>query len=514
MATWTSGYMSDIEYTYGYYRELNPLWMQTCLLQAGYRCPHIENACELGFGQGISANFHAAASDINWYGTDFNPGQACFARELALKSGSSAKFYDDSFADFCCRKDLPDFDYISLHGIWSWVSRENREVITEFVSRKLRPGGILYVSYNTLPGWSTFAPVRHIMTQFEQITGSRAKGISGRIDESLAFTKTLVETDPSYVRAHPQIKERLESLFAHNRNYLAHEFFNADWNPMYFSDLAKSFEMTKLEFGASGGLREHFGSINYNDRQQALLNGTVDTVLKESIKDFILNQGFRRDYWVKGLQPLTSLEKIEQLQKSRFVLLSDPDFVTFTIETPLGTAQMSKDVYVPLIALMQDYRPRTLLEVANELKSSSVSFSQLSEAIMLLCDKGNMSPAYSEDQVDENIAKAWKLNEYLIHQARSRIEVQFLVSPLTGQGIKLNRIHMLIAGEYMRDITKSDEIVSRIWSLLKLQNQNLIVEGKTCQTEAENLQELAKLVENFSADIAPVLKGARILQLK
>ena len=61
-----------------------------------------------------------------WYATDFNPSQAAFARELAAASGADAQLFDDAFADFAESPDLPDFDYIGLHGIWSWISDANR----------------------------------------------------------------------------------------------------------------------------------------------------------------------------------------------------------------------------------------------------------------------------------------------------------------------------------------------------------------------------------------------------
>lgn len=103
--------------------------------------------------QGLSINIHCAASNVKWWGTDFNPGnQALFAKELAQTYANGAQVTDQAFAEFCAREDLPGFDYIGLHGIWSWVSDENRQVIVDFLRRKLKLGGVLYVSYNTLPG--------------------------------------------------------------------------------------------------------------------------------------------------------------------------------------------------------------------------------------------------------------------------------------------------------------------------------------------------------------------------
>lgn len=91
MSDWTAGYVADIGYTYGYYKELNPLRIRLAFLNRGLVCPVVGTACELGFGQGMSANLHAAASVCDWHGTDFNPGQAAFAQELAASAGSGAK---------------------------------------------------------------------------------------------------------------------------------------------------------------------------------------------------------------------------------------------------------------------------------------------------------------------------------------------------------------------------------------------------------------------------------------
>ena len=118
--------MADIGYTYGYYPELNPINTSTSLLYGAVVPPKVASACELGFGQGVSVNVHAAASAVQWWGTDFNPAQAGFAQELAAASGAQAALFDESFAEFCARPEVPAMDYIGLHGIWSWISDENR----------------------------------------------------------------------------------------------------------------------------------------------------------------------------------------------------------------------------------------------------------------------------------------------------------------------------------------------------------------------------------------------------
>ncbi len=163
---WTSGYVRDVDYTHGYYRELCPEMLQLAALHAGFAPPAAENPryLELGFGQGISVNIHAAAHTGEYWGTDFNPSHAAHARALAEASMSGAVLLDESFAELAARTDLPEFDIIALHGIWSWISDENRQVIVDIVRRKLRVGGMLYLSYNCLPGLAPAMPLRHLMT--------------------------------------------------------------------------------------------------------------------------------------------------------------------------------------------------------------------------------------------------------------------------------------------------------------------------------------------------------------
>ena len=200
MTDWTAGYVADIGYTYGYYNELNPLRIKLAFINAGLVPPAMGSACELGFGQGISVNMHAAAGSAAWHGTDFNPAQAGFAQELARASGAAAHLADDAFADFAQRPDLPDFDYIGVHGIWSWISDENRGVIVDFIRRKLKVGGVLYISYNTQPGWAAMVPMRDLLTEHAEVMGASGAGIVPRIDAALGFVDKLFATNPAYAK--------------------------------------------------------------------------------------------------------------------------------------------------------------------------------------------------------------------------------------------------------------------------------------------------------------------------
>src|SRR5262249_13088448 len=160
--------------------------------------PVIRHACELGFGFGVSANIHAAGSAVQWYGVDADPRHATFAQQLADDAQTPARLFSGRFAEFCRRDDLPDFEFIGLHGVWSWISDEDRATITEFIDRKLKPGGVLYISYNTQPGWAAMMPVRelmhgHFMANRPHPTGGGGapdeQHVTGRIEAAVAFAR-------------------------------------------------------------------------------------------------------------------------------------------------------------------------------------------------------------------------------------------------------------------------------------------------------------------------------------
>ena len=320
MSDWNEGYVTEIDYNFGYYSMLNPAFARLPLAMAGLACPRFRTACELGFGQGLSTNLHAAASVTQWFGTDFNPSQAAFAQELAAASGARATLYDEAFADFCTRADLPDFDFIGLHGIWSWVSDENRASIVNFIRRKLRVGGVVYVSYNTLPGWSAFAPMQHLMMQYDVAMGAQGRGLPSRIDDAISFAQKLLGANPGYGRLNPQIGERFKTIMGQNRQYLAHEYFNRTWDPMYFATMAQWLAPAKLRYACSSKYADHLDEANLTPEHRAFLAEVPDATLRESVRDFMMNQSFRTDYWVKGPRVLTEVERADALQDIRIIM--------------------------------------------------------------------------------------------------------------------------------------------------------------------------------------------------
>ena len=510
MTDWTGGYVADIGYTFGYYAELNPLRTRLALTSAGIVAPECGTACELGFGQGLSANLHAAASPTRWYGTDFNPSQAGFAQSLATASGNDARLYDEAFADFCHRADLPDFDYLGLHGIWSWISDDNRREIADFVRRKLKVGGVLYVSYNTFPGWAAFAPMRHLMTEHAEVLGSEGRGIVNRIDGALEFADKLMATTPLFARANPLVGERIKKLREQSRHYLAHEYFNRDWHPMHFATMADWLEPAKVQYACPASLLDHVDALSLTAEQQAFLREIPDPMFRESVRDFMVNQQFRRDCWVKGVRRLPALEQSAALRAQRVVLVSHRPDVPLKAAGALGEASLSEAVYAPILALLADHKVRTVGEIERAVAGKGVNVAQLLQSVAVLTGVGHLAPVQDEATAAKAKPTSDRLNVQLMANAQSSADVGYLASPVTGGGVAVGRFQQLFLVALKQGKKAPAEWARSAWEVLASQGQRIVLEGKPLDGPQENLAELERMAQRFEAKQLPILRALRV----
>ena len=103
-ATWMSGYVTDVTYTLGFYRELAPSYLNyVCIINGveGIPVGRTLRYCDLGCGRGYGTTLLAAANpDIEFVGIDFNPMHVNEARAFAKRAAiSNVTFLELSFGE-------------------------------------------------------------------------------------------------------------------------------------------------------------------------------------------------------------------------------------------------------------------------------------------------------------------------------------------------------------------------------------------------------------------------------
>ena len=507
---WHAGYISEIEYTHGYYQELAPHRLQLAALIAGQKISvgDAPNYLELGFGQGHSININAASNVGTYWATDFNAAQAASALEFANASGADVQLVDASFADLAARKDLPDFDIIALHGIWTWISDENRAIIVDLARRKLRPGGLFYISYNVTPGWSPAMPLRHLIK--EHFKSASTGSISRRIEEALNFTQAIANAGAAYFKANPAVEERLKKLKEQPRNYLAHEYVNDNWDVMPFSQIAEQLAEAKLSFACSAHLPDLVDEINLTTEARTLLSGIDDLILRQTVRDYFVNQQFRRDIFIKGARRLPAFEQARMFREQPFMLLVQPEDRPTKVIGSLGEAGLSAEIYEPIVMALaaEEFRPKTIADLGQMEGCQSLTFPQLVQAMTVLCGVGVAAPAHS-DEVFNKVAKtAQALNDEFCRRAEYSSDFTYLTAPLIGIGIVANRFEQLFVRAALQQQT---DPVNWVWSLLQAQGQKIVLDGTAIESDEDNLSELRKRFAAFEAKRAPIFRRLGIM---
>lgn len=519
--SWDDGYRTDITYTYGYYADFNPTNIRACLIMAGLEPPEINNACELGYGQGASINIHAAAENINWAGTDFNPSQASFAQAMAEASGARIKCYAESFQDFCNRDDLPEFDYIALHGIWSWISPQNQAAILKFLAKKLRIGGVLYISYNTFPGWAPFVPVRELLENYVNTQESPGAPIIDKIKGAFAFARQLSSLEPGYFRDNPVAQKRLELLEKTNHAYVAHEMFNKDWRPCSFTVMANTLADERLTFACPANLLQCVPNLGLNAEQQKFINNLNDPILIQTLLDFIRNTQFRKDIWIKGPKPLSSREQREKILETPFILTTKIDKLKRELKTQSGNLTLSEPSLTVAQTVFADGKSHTVGEMeacrqrlaansnATEKMKTETWLSML-HCMSALNAAGMAQPAQPAAIPAKAKNYANRLNLFIANQAIDSGNIGFLASPETGGGVPVGRFAQLFWLAGRRGAKTSAQMANFALQCLNSAGQQLLQDGKPVQDQKQAMQNLQTQAEEFLQNILPVLKNLQI----
>lgn len=497
MTSWNAGYAAEVGYTYGYFNELNPLNVKLALLDAGIACPTFTTACELGFGQGLSINIHAAASDQKWYGTDFSPAQAGFAQKLAEVSENQAELFDQAFAEFAERDDLPEFDFIALHGIWSWVSEENRQVLIDFFKRKLKVGGVLYVSYNTPAGWASMAPIRHLLNEHARLVAVPGESPVDKLQQAMRFTEEFLDSQPGFLKANPQVATLFKQIQALHPNYLAHEYLGMDWQTLNFSQTHHWLNDAKLEYVCSAFNHDSVDALNLTEKQQTLLDQQPNTLFRETLRDLYVNQNFRKDYWVKGAQQLDRFEQMEQLMALRLIITQLPQEFDYQVVGALGELTLKKETYQPIIEFFADFEIKTVGQLMQATQAQGIAMESVLQAIQILAGKGTLHLAQTDDEIQAAKTKTFKLNQAILKKARASDEIQHLASPVTGGGVLIQGYEMLFLLALQFGKQQADEIAAFSWGLLKPRGIRLQHHGAALETDADNMARLTEQANFF-----------------
>src|SRR3984957_9938989 len=363
MARWDHGYVTDVAYTTNAYQETMPSWLAACSVLLGFRPTNLAGPfryADLGCGNGLSALIVAATNpQAEVRGFDFNPTHVENARALAAAAKlTNVQFEDISFEALAradpnasnmgaSNMDISDmFDIIVSHGVLSWISLENRQHLTTIIGRRLRPGGLAYLSYNVSAGWTGVEPMRLLMRQLAEADQRRTDQSVGDIFQVMDQLRT---GGAAFFRAYPGLEARLEQMKAQDARYLAHEFLNRDWHPVMFADVAEAMHEARLQYIGSATTMENIDAVAVPEGVLPVLARITDAAVRETIRDLASAKNFRRDLWRKGGETLPVQEHLALLDAMKLAWTGKTAEGDVTFSGPIGTVTGQPEFYFPLL---------------------------------------------------------------------------------------------------------------------------------------------------------------------
>jgi len=513
---WTVGYASDIEYTAGFYREQSPAYLNFVCLLNGYEPVALDRPfcyCELGFGRGLTSNILAASNPQGeFYATDFNPAHVAGARALSEAAHiPNLHLFENSFEEMASGgvPDLPQFDFITLHGIYTWVTAENRQHIVQFISKYLKPGGVVYVSYNAMPGWSTALPLQRLLVEHADLAPGRS---DAQMKSAAAFVQQLEGAQAGFFKANPGLKSRLDMLGSGNVNYLVHEYLHKHWQPLYFADVARDLVDAKLDYVGSAELAQAYPTLFFTPEKLALIDSSADFVFRETLKDYFLNTSFRKDVFVRGARAMPALRQKELLQDLRVVALVPRG--TANLKLKLGSSEIDArpEIYDPVLdALSQG--PKSMGELSQLPALKNRPSGAMSQVAALLVVSGQAA-IYPVLEPAAPVATAQRLNRVLASQARYSDDYQALASPVLGSGLGVSypeRVLYGILAAEQRGPLNAQQLAEKAWGTMQASGRRMAKDGKPIQDPADNLAALSVLAKSCLEHRLPLWKALQML---
>lgn len=491
--TWSDGYITEVEYTSSFYKELTPALQNLVATIQLVESPPADKPftyLELGCGNGTSACLLGAANPQGqFYANDFNPTHILNAQRLAAEAGiDNVTFLEKSFAELL-EIGLPDFDFIGLHGIASWINAENMSIIVELVRRKLRPGGMVYVSYNTQPGWAISAPMQRL---FEAFSGHLTGTVFQRLERCVALADRLSAGKAKFFGANPALDIWLKNLKTQDRHYLAHEYLCGNWTAFYASDMHARMAEAKLTFVGSANVIENYDDTSVSPDLRQLLRETADPGLREMLADFVLNRQFRRDLFSRGTIRIDTARQRQVLLQTRFALVRTRASCALETQVSGGTVRLDDPVFPSMLDLLAE-RPRSVAELVGHPATSAFGADTIVRAMMSIVSLGYAQVCLPAAGDAERRKRTDRFNDVVVRRATLHGNLRFMASPVLGSGLYVDPVDSIIATAVREGREPVQFTVERLQAL----KQSPVKDGQPITDPAAVRAEMEKRVQSF-----------------
>ena len=285
------------------------------------------------------------------------------------------------------------FDYIIVHGIWSWVPDVVKDKILSICNVNLSDNGIAYVSYNTYPGWKRLEQLRDIMLYSEK----RAKDQD--LLERTLYTKNVLKMvddtmnidDRSRAQSAYKINN-IHNVLNSNDYYVAHEYLEAFNDPVYVSDFIDRARKQGCAYIGDEVLQRSFITWLADDVTNNIRALSHDNYVdKEQFYDYVYDTQFRMSLLTK----LSNEDKINHEETVTQDILNSLYYVGNSRNEKGIPEDWTDTVNIAIKELMDTHRQFNVQGIINHINSQypgyNINMDQLYQRLLLLTIVGQIN---------------------------------------------------------------------------------------------------------------------------
>lgn len=453
---WNEGYTTDHEYALHFDPDLAPQRLNYACWLNGVEPVALDQPFtyfELGCGHGFTSTVLAAVHPQGrFYANDFMPSHIANAQRLVDMAGlSNLQLLENSFEELALGQvDLPKFDFITMQGVYAWVSPEKQAQIVKFMARYLKPGGLVFVTYNALPGWSAATHMQRLMFESTRLRPGADSATKLRCAKELV--KQMVDVGSQFFSAHSDLQCYFDKLESYPLGYLIHEFMHEKSCPKYHSEVVEEFSHAKLEYLTCVSPEPTLPA-----EQQTVIDAIPDPLFRRTVEDFMRNRNFRKDIFVRGRRSALNPKQAEQLDMCAVALCVPHEAACLKLNQTW--------IQGPLDALAQS--PRSLSELAQ-----LPGFGGNDKVILSLAEiiqRSEQGSIFMRSSHHPDHGPAHRLNASIAKLSCYTDRYQALASPVLGTGIKTTLLERLVYLQLVE--SPQDKQISvlgeKIWKILQ-----------------------------------------------
>ena len=352
---------------------------------------------DIGCGTGYTAAVLAAGNpNAKVLGLDYNPAHIAEARSLAAEAElANLHYLEADLAEMQAAEidRLPEFDLVTVHGLWSWVADPVREGLLRLLARRVKPGGLVMLSYNALPGAGGALGLAKLVRGALMAAGGSAAGLPAARE----LVAALQAAQAHHLPASSWLRALTDHKTPRSESYLVHEFLTSHWRPAFFADVALALGAARLEHVGSATIAENLPAMNLTPPQQALWHAAPDAGSRELITDLCVQRAFRRDIFMRGIRHVPA-----EATTAEVLLASVSDSAeTPQLVTQAGIAELPPALIGPIRAALAA-GPRRIAEL---LALPGCDKVRPSELLCLLLGSGLAQPLWRMPGGDEGPAR-------------------------------------------------------------------------------------------------------------